>query len=122
MLDAWPKLAAEYRKKLISSLSNGNYHIQGRTPFPSNASQRVVFQELLLLALEDTTRYWVGDTGNVDPLRLCDIAGTELNKRWPEKFSFASKAGKLERNRQRITIINTSRREQGLAEIPLPIP
>ncbi len=52
--------------------------------------------------------------------RRCDLAAYSLVIRWPEKYAFDIHAPFVERERQRLVMLNTYRADHGLATLPLP--
>lgn len=75
---------------------------------------RMVIREILLTAPDDAS------DASVQPDRICDQAAASLHRHWPDTFAFDTAAPESVRERQRIAMLNIHRREQGLAEMPLP--
>jgi hypothetical protein len=76
---------------------------------------------LLIHALEDITllgshRGLMEDTG----ARICDRAAWALHRIQPETYSFSYKAGRRQRELERITMINTWRTANNLELLPVP--
>ena len=81
-------------------------------------------EKLLISSLTDTAERWElsGDWGGKsfnDP-RVCDIAAHVLSMRQRDKYRFDLDGNLRQRDKQRITMINVWRAEQGLPLLPLP--
>ena len=91
-----------------------------------DASWRAAVEDLLVKALDDDERRlgmsgtW-GEKSFSDP-RICDVAGQVLWSRWPKKYTFDIAASPAIRDRQRLELKNTWRKQHGLPPLELPHP
>ena len=81
-----------------------------------SAESETEIRALLIHAMQDTRQNfgasgtW-GSTNYASP-RICDLAGHVIASRYPDKYKYDPKAPRLERDRQRISIINQWRSEK----------
>ena len=91
-----------------------------------DVSWRTAVEDLLVSALDDDERRlgmsatW-GEKSFSDP-RICDVAGHVLWSRWPKKYIFDIAAAPIIRDRQRLELKNTWRKQHGLPPLELPHP
>ena len=91
-----------------------------------DASWRTAVEDLLVGALDDDDRRlgmsatWGGKLFS-DP-RICDVASHVLWTRWPKKYTFDIAASPAVRDRQRVELKNTWRKQHGLSPLELPHP
>ncbi|HZJ17711.1 MAG TPA: hypothetical protein VFD27_21840, partial [Chthoniobacteraceae bacterium] len=119
------ELSPRTRVLLIRRIGGRDFTVQTPTTQRASPATRMLIREILLNTLDDTT----GITGEMEsaedgPIaepRLCDLAAEYLHEHWQETFKFEMFASESVRERQRITMLNIHRREQDLAELPLPV-
>lgn len=126
----------DYRLSIVAALgsSEGNFDASFSgiglgmnfpdDPVPFTKEAEAAAEKLLISSLTDTAERWEM-SGNwsgksFDDPRVCDIAAHVLAMRQPDKYSFDLEANTRQRDRQRITMINVWRAEQGLTPLPLP--
>jgi hypothetical protein len=124
LLEAWPQLPAGVRLSLVTTFAERRFSEGSATVEPAAPAVRVLIQEILLNALDDTTVFFErvarSQSGDCISPRLCDLAADSLRGKWPRKFEFDLGAPEPVREARRLNIFNAHRRESGLAEIPLP--
>jgi len=110
---------------VISSGGGGGLQ-PGRSDVSKKEEVEGAIERLLVAALDDTEQRegmsgsW-GDKSFQDP-RVCDLAGHVLAQRFAKKYQFDLSATLMNRDRQRLLMVNAWRKEQNLREIPLPQP
>jgi len=124
VLATWPKVPVRLRVPLILSMAYGGVRPPFETAVPNSPVFRAFTQETLLATLEDVTELaefsLPTEEGVVYWPRVCDLAAAALHVRWPEKYPFDLHAPESVRDRQRLAMLNTWRRESGLVELTLP--
>ena len=124
------------RIAIVSVFGHGSFGVissgggGGLSPGKSGPTQKEsvkkAVERLLVAALEDTEQRegmsgsW-GDKSFQDP-RVCDLAAHVLAQRFPKKYRFDLSATLMDRDRQRLAMLNEWRKEQNLSAIPLPQP
>lgn len=91
-----------------------------------SAATLEAIEKLLVTELQDDGQV-MGESGSrmdksyIDP-RVCDMAGFQLNQRWPKRYDFDLSASLKVRDIQRIECQNVWRRAHNLSLLSLPTP
>jgi hypothetical protein len=110
------KRSVEVRYEVIDSLGDPDTVRLAYASGDSSASSSGAIETALVHALEDRERNFRA----MHDLRVCDLAGDYLAKRWPKRYAFDRTAPLRIRDRQRIQCINVWRQAQGLPVLELP--
>jgi hypothetical protein len=116
----WDGLDALKREVIVHGLGGGTWGFEDiRKPLPPDAQAEAI--ALLVHALDEFTQLdgqsgWAGDTTP----RICDRAAWALHRIDPETYSRSEKAGRRQRDLERIIMLNTWRKAHHLALLPVP--
>ncbi len=118
----WAELGPYERFSIVTSL--GDSLVFAPEPKSLSPEPRDDAVALLIRALDDTTMV-AGLSGQINAFaysspRICDMAAWALHRIQPETYSFSNKAGRRQRDLERITMINTWRKAHNLELLPVP--
>ena len=131
--DSFDQMKVRVRMAMVTVFypkRQGGVFIGGGIASPPNskfsAESETEIEALLIHAMQDTRQNfnaagtW-GSTILASP-RMCDLAGHVISVRYPHKYTYDLEAPRLERDRQRISIINQWRSKNSIELLPVPKP